>query len=79
MSAFTNGKTPDDSSGTLRFDQGFSTHQTSVEGLMRDATRTDAIYILLDINKEIVWRIIKGMNYSTYAELALAVQSASAL
>ena len=45
---------------------------------MKEATRIDAIAIahLLDVDKESVWKIIKGMSYSTYEELEMAVHEA---
>ncbi|HWR20313.1 MAG TPA: hypothetical protein VN444_00445 [Verrucomicrobiae bacterium] len=48
---------------------------------MNEATRDDAVSIarLLDVNKETVWKIIKGMKYSTDSELAMAVHSAFVL
>lgn len=48
---------------------------------VKEATRGDAISIgsLLNVNKETVWKIIKGMKYSTYPELAMAVHKAFSL
>ena len=45
---------------------------------MNEATHDDAVNIAraLNVNKESVWEIIKGMQYSTYSELAMAVQRA---
>jgi hypothetical protein len=45
---------------------------------MKEATRDDAAYVahLLDVNKESVWEIIKGMQYSAQSELAMAVHNA---
>jgi len=42
---------------------------------MKAATRVDADSVakLLNLNKEVVWKIIRGMKYSTYSELAMAV------
>jgi len=51
------------------------------EDSLNEATRIDADSIsrLLDVNKEVVWLIIKGMKYSTYSELAMAVHKAFSL
>jgi hypothetical protein len=48
---------------------------------VKEATRNDAISVgsLLNVNKEAVWEIIKGMKYSTHSELALAVHKAFSL
>jgi hypothetical protein len=48
---------------------------------MKETTISDAVSIarLLNVNKETVWEIIKGMKYSTYSELAMAVHRAFAL
>lgn len=48
---------------------------------MKEATRGEAISIahLLDVNKETVWGIIKGMQYSTSSDLAMAVHMAFSL
>jgi hypothetical protein len=48
---------------------------------VKEATRGDAISVgsLLNVNKETVWKIIKGMKYSTYSELAMAVHEAFSL
>ena len=48
---------------------------------MKETTRGDAASIasLLDVNKDTVWEIIKGMKYSTYSELAMAVHRAFSL
>jgi len=48
---------------------------------MKEATHSDAVIVarLLDVNKESVWKIIKGMKYSTYSELAMAVHNAFSL
>ena len=45
---------------------------------MKEATHDDAVSIahLLDVNKETVWEIIKGMKYSEQMELAMAVHVA---
>lgn len=42
---------------------------------MKEATRDDAASVgrFLDINKNAVWEIIKGMKYTTSADLAIAV------
>ena len=46
--------------------------------VMKEATHDDAVSIahLLDVNKETVWEIIKGMKYSEQMELAMAVHVA---
>jgi len=48
---------------------------------MKETTRSDAVSValLLDVNKESVWTIIKGMKYSAYSELAMAVHKAFSL
>jgi plasmid maintenance system antidote protein VapI len=48
---------------------------------MNEATRNDAVSIarLLNVNKETVWEIIKGMKYSVHSELAMAVHKAFSL
>jgi hypothetical protein len=45
---------------------------------MKDATLSDAEAIgrLLNIDKHTVWEIIKGMKYSTYSDLAMAIHHA---
>lgn len=45
---------------------------------MKEATWSDAASIahLLDVDKETVWAIIKGMKYSEYPELSMAVHVA---
>lgn len=47
---------------------------------MKQATYTDAEAIsrLLNVNKEVVWEIIKGTKYFTYSDLAMAVHYAFA-
>lgn len=42
---------------------------------MKEATRDDAASVgrFLDMNKNAVWEIIKGMKYTTSADLAIAV------
>jgi hypothetical protein len=48
---------------------------------MKAATHSDAVSVarFLNVNKETVWEIIKGMKYSTYSELAMAVGNAFSL
>jgi len=48
---------------------------------MKEATRGEAVPIarLLNVDKETVWQIIKGMKYSTHSELAMAVHRAFSL
>jgi hypothetical protein len=48
---------------------------------MNIAGKNEAVLVghLLNINKETVWEIIRGMQYTTYAELAMAVHEAFAL
>lgn len=48
---------------------------------MKEATRGEAASIaqLLDVNKQSVWEIIKGMQYSTSYDLAMAVHRAFAV
>lgn len=48
---------------------------------MKEATRDDAILIasVLNVNKEAVWEIIKGMKYSAHSELAMDVHAAFSL
>jgi hypothetical protein len=52
----------------------------TIEGneIMKEATHDDAVSIarFLNVNKDTVWEIIKGMKYSTYSELAMAVHKA---
>jgi hypothetical protein len=50
-------------------------------GTMKEATYDDAIEISrkLNLNKEYVWEIIKGMKYNTLNDLAIAVHKALAL
>jgi hypothetical protein len=50
-------------------------------GGVNEATRDDSAYVarLLNVNKESVWKIIEGMEYSSYSELAMAVHRALAL
>ncbi len=45
---------------------------------MKEATHADAesVASLLNLNKEMVWEIIRGMKYSTENELAMAVHRA---
>ena len=45
---------------------------------MKEATHDDALSIsrFLNVNKDTVWEIIKGMKYSSYSELAMAVHKA---
>ena len=45
---------------------------------MKQATYSDAesVASLLNLNKEMVWQIIRGMEYSTHNELAIAVHRA---
>ena len=45
---------------------------------MNEASFDDAVNIArqLNLNKESVWEIIKGMKYSSYSELAMAVHIA---
>ena len=45
---------------------------------MKQATYADAesVASLLNLNKEMVWQIIRGMEYSTHNELAMAVHRA---
>lgn len=45
------------------------------EELMKEASYDDAVSIgrFLDVNKNSVWEIIKGREYSTHAELAMVV------
>ena len=45
---------------------------------MKKATYSDAESVanLLNLNKETVWEIIRGMEYSTYSDLAMAVHRA---
>lgn len=42
---------------------------------MKEATRAeaDSIAKLLNLHKEEVWKIVRGMTYSTLSELAMAV------
>jgi hypothetical protein len=49
--------------------------------MMNEATFEDAKELAqkLNLNKESVWKIIKGRQYSTLTELAMAVQAAFAL
>jgi plasmid maintenance system antidote protein VapI len=46
--------------------------------LMKEATLADAVMIarLLDVQRDTVWEIIKGMKYSTMSELEMAVHLA---
>lgn len=48
---------------------------------MKEATRDDAVFIagVLNVNKEAVWEIIKGMKYAAHSELAMAVHRAFSL
>ena len=46
---------------------------------MGKATHNDAAVRFLTVNKETVWKIIKGMKYSTDSELAMAVHLAFSL
>jgi DNA-binding XRE family transcriptional regulator len=48
---------------------------------MKEATFEDAKELAqkLNLNKESVWKIIKGKRYSTLTELAMAVQAAFAV
>jgi hypothetical protein len=48
---------------------------------MKEATYNDAVEISkkLNLNKESVWEIIKGMKYNTLNDLAIAVHKALAL
>jgi hypothetical protein len=50
-------------------------------GTMKEATFNDAVEISrkLNLNKEYVWEIIKGMKYNTLNDLAIAVHKALAL
>ncbi len=52
-----------------------------LRGFMKEATRDDAVLIasILNVNKEAVWEIIKGMRYSAHSELAMAVHKAFSL
>ncbi len=45
---------------------------------MKEATRADAESVanLLNLNKEMVWEIIRGIKYSSHSELAMAVHRA---
>ena len=49
--------------------------------MMNEATFEDAKELAqkLNLNKESVWKIIKGKRYSTLIELAMAVQAAFAV
>jgi hypothetical protein len=48
---------------------------------MKTATFEDAVEVAqkLNLNKELVWKIIEGRRYSTVTELAMAIQAAFAL
>lgn len=48
---------------------------TEEDGNVKEATRADADFIanLLNLHKEVVWKIIRGMTYSTLSELGMAV------
>jgi hypothetical protein len=50
-------------------------------GCTKEATYDDAASIArsLNVNKESVWKIIKGMKYSAVSELAMAVHKAFSL
>ena len=48
---------------------------------MKEATYADAVELSrkLNLNKEDVWEIIRGMRYNTLNDLAMAVHKALAL
>jgi len=48
---------------------------------MKVATFEDAVELAqkLNLNKELVWKIIEGKRYSTLPELAMAIQVAFSL
>ncbi len=48
---------------------------------MKVATFEDAVELArkLNLNKDLVWNIIQGKQYSTLTELAMAIQAAFAL
>ena len=48
---------------------------------MKEAIRSesDLVARLLNVNRDVVWKIIKGMKYSSHTELALAVHKAFSL
>ena len=48
---------------------------------MKIATFEDAVELAqkLNLNKDLVWKIIEGKRYSTLMELAMAIQAAFAL
>jgi hypothetical protein len=50
-------------------------------GTMKIATFEDAVEVAqrLNLNKDVVWKIIEGRRYSTLTDLAMAIQAAFAL
>ncbi len=48
---------------------------------MKEATKEDALKIAqkLNLNKELVWKIIEGKRYSNLTDMAMAVQESFAV